>query len=532
MSFDPTQPFEVEGGGFDPSAPFEVEAPDNRTGPSKRYVNPNRGKSGARLAGEGAFKFLNDASLARRQMMNDLAGLFGADVADEKHRLEGIADARKLDPVMNTTAGQIGYGGAAMIPAMAMTATPGLQGAGGAILSGIGLGAFQPTGTGDSRLGNSALSAGASLAGYGAFNTLGRIAQPVKTGLNRAEARAVQFLKDRGVPLSVGQETGSKAAQAVERTLGDIPASAGKMAQQGEKFRDGFTRAALRTAGVNADNATPEVLGPARDRIGGTIGSIYEKHALDVNRMLPELSAITDEASRVLPDGGRQIIVQAERIIDKAANGKLDGRTAHGIWQELAKVAKQPGVSEYATRLRELLDDAVQTAARGTDDFAKLKEARSQYRNLMVISDVADTTANGRVTPAALAQRLKSNPYTKNSMRYGKGDVELAKLARAGSTVQDRFPQSGTAPRAFQQLMLPAAIGGASYAAEGDVGQAAKIAAATWALPKLGASALTNPAVRNYFAQGITQPAIRNALIAPSRAGLGSAVPAYLLAQE
>jgi hypothetical protein len=260
MAANPVIPegWEIESGG--PTIPdgWEIERSEplsgSRSNP-RRYTNPNRGKSSLELAGRGSFNFLNDVSLARRQMMNDVAGLFGADVADEQNRLEGIADARKLDPVMDTTAGQIGYGATAAVPAVAASmAAPGY---GGAALGGAGLGLFQPTGTNDSRITNTAVSTGASLLGQGAANLVGRVAQPVKSGLNKAETRAIQYLKEKGVSLSTGQQTGSRAAQAVERTLGDIPSSAPTMARQGDKFRDSFTRAVLRTAGVNAVGATP-----------------------------------------------------------------------------------------------------------------------------------------------------------------------------------------------------------------------------------------------------------------------------------
>jgi hypothetical protein len=117
-------------------------------------------------------------------------------------------------------------------------------------------------------------------------------------------------------------------------------------------------------------------------------------------------------------------------------------------------------------------------------------------------------------------------------MRLGRGDVELAKLARAGSTVVDRFPNSGTAARGMGQLGVPAALGAGGYMMTGDIGTAAKIAGAAWAAPKLGGALMTNPGVQKYLSAGVAQPLVRNALAFPSRAGLGSGVPAYLLAQE
>jgi hypothetical protein len=399
-------------------------------------------------------------------------------------------------------------------------------------------------GEGDSRAMNIAGGAAAGAIGQGAFNAVGRLAQPVKTVLNRAESRAVQLLKDKGVSLSVGQQTGSRAAQSVERTLADNPASAGAMARQGAKFKQTYTSAVLRTIGENAEGATPEVLGRAATRIGSVFNDVAAKHSLDIAdpALAKSLAAMEDEASRILPanagmhgmPGDTPIGIQIKRIkaLADKNGGKLPGASAQAIKGELDKLSKQPNVSPYAVELRNLLDDALMKAAKGTEDFARLKTARAQYRNLQAIGDVADTTANAQVSPAALAQRLKSNKHTKNSMRFDRGDAELARLARAGSTVIDRFPNSGTAARGMAQLGVPAALGAGGYMMTGDVGTAAKIAGAAWAIPKAGGAFMTNPGVQNYLSSGVAQPLIRNALAFPARNGLGTLVPASLLAQE
>jgi hypothetical protein len=523
--------------------PWEVVS--ETKGPSRRPTNPTRGMSSGELAWGGVKKFGGDVALAADQLATSaLSAMGNARAAERQPMLENIATNRKLDPIMRTTAGQVGYTGAALVPAVASAFVPGANTLTGAALIGGGMGALQPVGEGDSRGLNVAGGAAAGYAGQGAFNLVGRMAQPVKKALNTAESRAVQLLRDKGVSLSVGQQTGSRAAQSVERTLADNPASAGAMARQGERFKRSYTRAALRTVGENAESATPEVLGRAATRIGDVFDDVSARYQINLNEpaVAKAIKDLEDEASRVLlgspgmhgMPGTNQISAQLARIRDVAAKngGRLPGETAQAARSELQKLAKQPAVSEYAVELREILDDALLSATKGSKDFARLKEARSQYRNLLAIADVADTTANAYVTPGALAQRLKNNKHTKGSMRMGRGDVELAKLARAGSTVVDRFPNSGTAARGMAQLGVPAALGGVGYMATGDVGTAAKIAAATWAIPKAGGAFMTNPAVQNYLSSGVTQPLIRNALAFPGQVGLGSTVPAYLLSQE
>jgi hypothetical protein len=280
MSFDPNQPFDVEGGDFDPSAPFEVE---KSKGPGSRPTNPLRGMSPGDLAWGGVKKFGGDVALAADQLATSaLSAMGNTRAAERQPMLENIATNRKLDPVMRTTAGQVGYTGAALVPAVASAFIPGANTLTGAALIGGGMGALQPVGEGDSRGLNVAGGAAAGYVGQGAFNLVGRVAQPVKTALNKAESRAVQLLRDKGVSLSVGQQTGSRAAQSVERTLADNPASAAAMGRQGQRFKETFTRAALRTVGENADGATPEVLGRAATRIGKVFDDVSGKYDLDV----------------------------------------------------------------------------------------------------------------------------------------------------------------------------------------------------------------------------------------------------------
>ena len=296
----------------------------------RRFVDPNRGKSGARLAGEGAFKFANDVSLGRRQLMTGLAGLLGMEGADEEaNTLEGIADARKLDPVMNTTAGKVGYGVAATVPAVAASMIPGANGYVGAGLIGGGMGLFQPTGTGDSRAANVAFGAGAGMAGQGIANGIGRIAQPIKNVLTGAEDDAVRLLREQGVNLRPGQQTGSRAAKGAERFLADNPVTGPTMERAAQKQAREFTRAALRTIGVNADSASPEVLQTARTQITGVLDDIGRRYAPDINAIAPDLAAVRGEAD-LLAQYGSPILKIVDDIEQAHHSGEVNVPIARG----------------------------------------------------------------------------------------------------------------------------------------------------------------------------------------------------------
>lgn len=464
-----------------------------------------------------------NAALARNPMQSNRSAV------DEQMR-QAEDERRRLDaPLLSTKEGSLGAIGGAVGTALPAMLIPGGQTVGGGALVGGALGLLQPVGSEDSRVSNTAVGAAFGGLTPAALNVAGRVARPVRNALNPEGRAAVEGLKEAGVPLSVAQQTGSRAAQAVERTLADNPVTAPAMGQQLAKRVRAFTRSAMRTVGEDVDTASPTALNAARTRIGSVMDDIESKYALKATpKAIKELADIEAEAARVLPDGGKQIQAQIENIRRIAAEngGAIPGKSARLIRSELQKVAAQPGAGEYAMKLREVIDDATQRAAQGTDDFARYQKARAQYRNLKAIENaVAD---DGTISAARLAQRLKSGKHTRNSYRYGTGDAELSTLARNMSMVLDRFPNSGTASRVGQQLALPGALAAGSALMGGDMQDAAKWAAVGWGGPKLAAALMNNPATANYLANGIGREIPQNALIDLMRRSGQLAGPALL----
>jgi hypothetical protein len=515
----------------------EVEFPDDMgdeqiAAAIKKSISPNRGATGS--WGHGASGSWSDPRLSGKSPLEKfrMGGTIGlGEIGLGVKQLRGKATPEDVDAYRAGNAGLLedptvrsGNVSGHVLGSAPLMMIPG----GGSILGstalGAGYGAVQPVGSGESRVDNTITGAAVSGAVTGGLKTLGRVVQPVANKLSDEAKNAVDLLRKAGVRLSVGQQTGSRAVTGAERMLSNNPYTGPSMGKAADDAARSYTRAVLRTAGVDADKAIPSVVGPAKARIGNGIGAIYSKHMLDINApaVAKALQDLEDEASRILlgspgmhgMPGTNQISVQIARIRDIAGKngGALPGKTAHAVRSELQKLSKQPHVSEYASELQEILDDALQTAANGTADFARLGQLRSQYRNLLAIADSADTTANGVVQPGTLASRLKSGKYTKNSFRYGTGDTKLADLARAGSTVIDRFPNSGTAAHAAAQMVAPTLVGGVNYMQEGDATKALQLAAATYGLPKAAAGALNNPAMANYLARGVPMPPAANQL--------------------
>jgi hypothetical protein len=397
---------------------------------------------------------------------------------------------------------------ASSLPAMLVPGGGTIVGSG---LIGGGFGAIQPVGTGESRVDNVAKGAATSAGVTAGLKGIGRVLKPIRSANTPAEQSAVDTLRADGVQLSVGQQTGSRATQTAERMLRDNPYTGPAMSAQAQKQAESFTRSALKTAGGDAAGATPAVMGAAKDRIGNGMNTIFSRTRVALGPQdLQAIQAIEQSAARQGVAGPFKAIADDIRNNLQAGQGRLDGAFYQKIRRDLQALEAKADHKALATDFREGLDDAFHASATPADKAA-LTTLRGQYRNLMAIADSADTTNRGLVSPAALAQKLKTGKYTKREFRYG-GEEALAKLARSASTVADRFPNSGTAARAGAQLVAPSLVGGASYLNDGDAGKAAQLAAMTYGLPKAAAFALNNPTTANYLARGVPMPPVANQL--------------------
>ena len=96
------------------------------------------------------------------------------------------------------------------------------------------------------------------------------------------------------------------------------------------------------------------------------------------------------------------------------------------------------------------LDDAVfGSSPKGSREA--LAKARLQWRNFKAIEHATDRGLSGDISTAKLASYLSRNKYTRAAYAANKpGSLEA--LARAYDTLQDKFPNSGTASRSASVL--------------------------------------------------------------------------------
>jgi hypothetical protein len=239
-----------------------------------------------------------------------------------------------------------------------------------------------------------------------------------------------------------------------ERAGRDLPS--GELATRGvdAQLAAQNRRAILQHAGINADRATPEVLNDARDRIGDVFENIYEADNLTVPRA--QVDATINDISNNLPitQGSREAVEAATARITAAFNnggGNLTGRAAKELraWlmtrRETAYKGQAIDAAEAFDELIEGLDDAV-FEAHPPGARAAVEAARQQWRNLKAIENATDRGLSGEISLRKLASYLARSKYTRHAYAENRpGSLEA--LARAFDTLQDRFPNSGTASR-------------------------------------------------------------------------------------
>lgn len=348
--------------------------------------------------------------------------------------------------------------------------------------------------------------------GAGALKAVSNVAQPVTNALGDIGQKAVQTLRDAGVPVDVAQATGSAFLNRTKAALIDNPFTAGKEEAFAAMQKSAYNKAIAKTMGEDATAITPEVIAAAKQRLGDNYDIIASRNNIHFDKQMNEsLKAIEEEAQQVLsPEQFATVKKQVDNIFAKAdANGgALHGEQYQSIKRVLDKISggRDTDVAQYSRDLKEALLAGLSRSAEASGnkaDVALLKQTNKQYSNMKKIEDVVLKNPQGDVSPSLL-----SNSLTTKAKRYSiyQDDPELANLARAGKLVlEQKLPNSGTMARFLAQSPITAGI-------KATYGKAAQMA-------------INNPRIANYLEQGVSPGMLRNILNIPQAAG--AYVPEY-----
>ncbi len=295
-----------------------------------------------------------------------------------------------------------------------------------------------------------------------------RAVTPLPVGQERRGL--LDTMRQEGVNLTGGQASGRNGLRYLESELGG-----GRIHAINEQQGEQFTRAALKRAGISADRASPEVIDHAFKRIGNQFDTLGARNNLvpDVTLANDISTAVTGFTNRVPPSMQPKLVGKLASDILTATQNGMSGKQYVSFSSELGREARKatdPYVRDAYYDLKNSIDAAMERsiAKNNPSDLGGFKEARNQYRNMIVLEQAAtgagEKAAEGLISPSA----LRNATVTKHGRRnYARGEGDFADLARAGEATMKPLPQSGTAPRTAARALgmsLPSILGGGAGA--------------------------------------------------------------------
>lgn len=267
-----------------------------------------------------------------------------------------------------------------------------------------------------------------------------------------------------GIPIRFPQISDSPFIAKLSQMAGKLPGS-GMDALHGEQ-QSAFNRAVARTFGENADSVTPEVMAAAKKRLGNEFDTVANNSTIKFDNILgSDLHGVLHEADSVLTDSEMKVLhKQVGNVLDKVTGaGEIEGKayqalTRKGAPLERAMSSSDPNVKHYASRVKEVLDDALERHA-PAEMVDRLRTARGQYKAMKTVEDLVEKSPTGDISPPLLLGQVR-NSY--GNMAYG-GGGDLADLSRIGQRFMRQPPDSGT-PLGTAALNLLLGAGGAGVA--------------------------------------------------------------------
>jgi hypothetical protein len=476
----------------------------------------------AGLADRAASRYANDRDFARMT-------------------LEDARNARPKTALAGEIAGAlVSPASAALAPAKGATLAANV---GRGAASGAAAGGIYGYGTGEGGVAQRAESAamgglggaviGGALPAVGAAMGAGlqKLVSP-NGGADEVRLGLAKVLDDFGVPITAGQRLGLKASMYREGATAGGKRIAGEQAEA-------FTKAALKTAGIEASRATPEVLDEAAKRIGSVFDEAYAGVAItpDANSLNALAKTVVEFNDLAAKDAAPFIGNMFKRFTNAFRSDNTIPADVVGVWRSrLSKLTRSP---DDATRdaavqalqaVQELLDSSL-IAAGKADDVARLETARAQWRNFLVIQKSAVREGDGLISPA----RLRANVIGQGEAAYARGKRgDIGALARAGAEVMEALPDSGTSQRWWSNIPggAPAVLGtlGVTGASTAGFAPLATLGfgLASAALPSVGGAIRMSKPVQAYLANQSGNALSRAALSTAAQDAIAVGVRAAL----
>lgn len=493
------------------SQPATPESPPSALGSDLENAAAGWGKSVADLY-RGARQFSTELGNAVGFGMLSPTN-FGNEEVQRLRQAQDEAAARDA-ALMGTKAGIAGniLGGVATAAPLAMV--PGANTALGAGLTGAGLGATAPVGTGGDRGLNTALGFAGGVAGQkigekatqfarnamtrarpsqaaaalnvgpsqsaaqasvsgnlnvrmtGGGPSFGTVGDDASAGLTTAQKRALESGKLIGMKATPGQATGSKALQQLEAKMESQPWSSGPFNAIKAGNQKRINQEWAKLIGENSDVLDSTVLAKADDRLGKVFQSVRDDRVrtVDPAQFVQKMRDVSDEFEAI--GGavwGHPLVKRFTAIAEKgAAKGKDLGSLSSKLGREASKQMtsasgdRDLGMALY--QIKDYVDDLVSQGL-GADDLERYSDARKQYRNLMLLTQRVGTVdpSSGNVNALSLANLLQQKD--RRGFLLNANQTPAYESLRFAQAFKPIVGDSGTATRSAFTSIPDIAIG-------------------------------------------------------------------------
>lgn len=548
----PIYEVEIEGKSYEVDAPspealqralgqtFEQRVEARKASNPAEYMpqSPEYQAKYGPLSGSNLQNFRAGYGKAAVDLGRGVSQVFGGGPSEQQ-----VDEQRRLDaPLMRTKAGFAGNLTGSVANALPTAAIPGANTYAGAALIGAGMGALNPVGTSDSRLGNAGFGAGAGIAGKyiggkigdwasaarrtseaddavsamasaraegggaqssagmtgaleGRMKTggvdFGTVGDDASAGLSQVKREIMGRGQQLGMRLTPGQASGSRALQQLEAKLESQPMTSGPFNAIKENNARVLARETARSIGENADTVDSNVI----DRAFTRLGNVFDDAADDVPReinpreFLGVYRGIQEDISGVVQGFGDHPLVT--NLVTLAEKGTATGKQLQSLTSKLGRAAQKQMTSPSGDRdmglalyrVKDYVDDLLQSGMEPTRQRT-FAEARTQYRNLINLTSRVGIVnpATGDVSGRTLANMLMKKD--KSGYLRGRNQTGMYDAARFAQAFAPIVGDSGTATRMpFQgigemALRIPYSIAAKAYTSPASVSTAMALQAA------------------------------------------------------
>jgi hypothetical protein len=347
-----------------------------------------------------------------------------------------------------------------------------------------------------------------------------KLASPLKISNPPETQRLIGVAEKEGISLTPGTKSGSRPLQVVESVLSTLPFSSGPQRQVYAKTREQFNRAALKKAGIDAPDASPQVLATAFKNIGEEFDDLVNQ--TPPLRVTPEFDAKIKtvfydnifKLSRRLDANTKGIFAGYVEDFDNlfkqakaGGSGVIDPQSYKDIATDLRATIREtrdPALKRSLGVMQNALDDLLEqnSSTKLRDQWA---DTRNRYRNMLIVDTAVGGGTNAtRVSGDIPFAGFKQAVDAADQSGFARGRGEYNDLARVGDLLAEKIPNSGTPERTFMQRLVtdpvgaltgPAALTAAGLTATASVPAAAIGLATPYTLQKF----INSPAGSKYI---------------------------------